>query len=490
MIKQVAALPYARRVWQIVRHSPLIAIGGVNGIMLVVSVAMSLITVRVLPKEDYGHLVYFYAGFGMLRLLMNFGLGMNISRDVAAQVRQPERLRVIVYSSVALRFIATGTVLVALGVLAAATSQPYLEYIAAAAFFASLADLIFSLITGLRITRAIGLMTAVQPISYAVMIFALTVIRQTRSEIFMLAYVVSFVLMLALGVVLVVRSGQIPAPDRQSLRLSYIFPALGFAIPVYLGTLTSQGWSSFTGGILGWRGEFEQAAEFGVAFNLISMVISISAPTLVTTFFPQVSHLFGLGNMPRLMNYIRSTFTVLIYGFIFIAVALLSFPETIVSLLFSDAYRTSAAYLMVVAPVVIFMGVTPIFTLTQIAIGRPWWSVFGLAVQLVVMMVIVLTGGAFIDPMRLSWATLISTLVGLLMQVVLLSRHLKFNFLPAGLPQMLIIALIAVIMLRALQTTIGVDLSIWHFVLGGAFTGVYWFGVMRTGDWSWLKSAT
>ena len=472
--------------WKIFQNSPLLAIGSVNTVTLFVSVFMSLLVVRVLPKEEYGHLVYFYAGFGLLRLLMNFGLGINISRSIATSVDEPERLRVIIYSTSVLSLSATIVVLILLGIIASLTDQPYMQYIAVAAIFASLADLLFAMITGLRLIQSIGLMTAMQPSSYMILTIGLILLGLIRAEQFMQAYLASYVLASILGLILVLRSRALPRFSWRSVQFRYMLTTIGLAIPVYVVTLASQGWVSFSAGTLGVLGEFQAAAEFGVVFNLIMMVVAISSPTLLTTFFPQLSHLFGNQQTTAVTDYIRRTFTMLLYSFLFVAVALFSFSETIVSLLFRDTYQPSAAYLMILAPVAIFQGLTPLFTLTLVAIGRPSRAVIGMSLQLASLVVIVWLGRNGVDATQLSWAALLSSSIGLIVQMSLVRFTLKTSIFSTHLVQIIVLALTAAVVLRYLQSMIGVQLSIWHFVLGGIFTVIYWFRIFRIGNFTWL----
>jgi O-antigen/teichoic acid export membrane protein len=490
MIKQVATFPYARRAWQVVRQSPLLAVGGINGFTVFVSVVMGLVLVRFLPKEEYGQLVFFYANFGMVRLLMNCGLGMSLSRDIAGTGRDIDRQRTIIYSNLVLSLSATLVVVLGTTAVGLVTHQHNLSYVIVAASIASLADFIFSLITGLRLTKSVGLMTAIQPLTYAVLILFLVVTQMALAIPFMLSYTIAFAMMASVGIALAVRSRQVPGFDGVRVNWQYVRGSLAFAIPAYITTLLSQGWASFSAGLLGGRGDFQAAAEFGVVFNFVSLFISISAPTLVTTFFPQISYLNGRGDKEGINRYVRSTLSMLLYAYLFVAVALIAFPDTAVDVLFGSTYQSSSSYLTIIAPVVVFMGITPVFSLTQSALGRPRRAGLGAGVQLLTLMGLVFLKGDGIDATWLSWSVLISSLVGLLTHMVLFSQTLNAPVLPANLPSLVIIALAAAFILRYLGSMIGVPLSIWHFVLGGLFTASYWFNALRTGGLLWLRSAT
>jgi O-antigen/teichoic acid export membrane protein len=460
------------------RNSPLIAISGINAVLTALSIGLSLLVVRALPKEEYGHLVYFYAGFGLLRLLMNFGLGMSMSRDIAASVHQRDRLAEVVYSTITLRLFSIVGLIGGLVVLAALTNQPYLGYIAAAGIAASVADMVFALITGLRIMRAVGWMTMAQPVMYAGITFALIVMRTISSEALMIAYAFSFVMMAGFGFYFVVRSGLVPRPKRTNFQPSYLRSILLFAVPIYLGTLASQGWSSICAGTLGTRGDFQTSAEFGVVFNLVGLVISITASTLVTTFFPQISQLHSQGKSDKLAAQIRSTVLLLAQGYLFVAIVLFAFSTTIVDVLFSDLYRSSAAYLALLSPIVLTLGLTPIFTLALVGTGRPWHSLIGVGTQLVTLTLLIFGGPDTITPERLSIAALISSAVGLVVSAALCVKTLTWVIIPTRLFAMLVIGVLAAGVLRLVDGQIGVSLSVWHVVVGVCFTLIYWVPIL------------
>lgn len=479
-----------QRIVNVLRSSPLIAVGSVNGITMVVSVVTGLVLVRFLPKEEYGQLVFFYANFGMLRLLMNCGLGMSLSRDIAGSDRDIDRKRTIIYSNLILSLLATLVVVLGTLVFGLITQQGSLSYVILAASIASLADFIFSLITGLRLTKAVGLMTAIQPLSYALLILVLVIAGMALAVPFMLSYTVAFTMMAVLGIVLIVRSGQVPGLNQARVSWRYIRQSLTFAIPAYITTLLSQGWASLSAGLLGGRGDFQAAAEFGVVFNFVSLFISISAPTLVTTFFPQVSYLHGRGDTTGINRYVRSTLSMLLYAYVFVAVALIAFPQTAVDILFGESYQSSSVYLTIVAPTVVFMGIAPVFSLTQSALGRPRRAGLGAGIQLLTLVGLVTLRGETLDATWLSWCVLISSLVGLLTHILLLSQTFSVSVFPNHLVSLIIIALVAAVVMRYLGSMIGVHLSVWHFVLGGVFTVAYWFSALKTGGLSWLRSAT
>ena len=469
-----------------IRRSPLLTIGGINAAMMILSIVMSLVTVRILPKDEYGQLVYFYALFALLRLFMNFGLGFTISRDIASAGQDLQRFKTIVSSMILVRILGTLLVSLAVSALFASTGQPYAGLILAAAAASSLADLFFSMITGLRLISAVGAMTAVQPVSYALFVLGLAASGQVVASAFMGAYVLSFAIMLLLGIAILFKAGMLSKLSLRGFDWRYTQHALIFAIPIYLSSLISQAWVSAASGWLGWHGQFEQAAEFGVSFNLVSLLVSISSPTLVTTFYPYLSYLYkNQAQQTQAIQYIRSTLTLVSYGYVFVAVAFFSFPQTAVSLLFGDLYVSSATYLMILAPAVIAIGVTPVFSFSLLAAGRAWHMLIAQCLQMGVLIGILLILPNQARPLDLAWAALMSSMLGLVVQGSIMSCSLRASFIPAGLWQMLLIGAAAALLLRSLASSIGVPLSIWHFIAGGVFALIYWLRAWKLESRTW-----
>lgn len=487
----MALTEYLQRGWQIARRSPLLAIGGVNAAMMILSVVMSLVTVRILAKAEYGQLVYFYALFAPLRLFINFGLGFTISRDIASAGQDRERLRVIGSSMVFVRIVGTLAVSLLFIALSAFTDQPYLGFILAAAVASSLADLVFAMIAGLRMVGAVGAMTAAQPVSYALFVLALAVSGQANATLLMSAYVLSFVVMLLLGLLILSRAGMIGVLSLSGLDWGYTRGALLFAVPVYASSLISQGWVSVTSGWLGWHQQFQQAAEFGVVFNLVNLIVSISSPTLITTFYPHLSYLHQQpGGTAQALRYIRSTLTLVLYGYVFVAVAFFSFPHTAVALLFGDEYISSAAYLTILAPAIIAIGATPVFSFSLLATGRAWRLLIAQGLQLIILVGILLALPYQVRSLDLAWAALLSSMIGLIVQAAMLGYTLKESVIPAGWWQILLVGIGAALLLRVLASNIGIALSIWHFIAGGAFALIYWLRVLKLEGVSWgIKSS-
>ena len=478
-----AVILWSQSVMKHLTGIPLVAIGFVNAIVVVVSLVTSLILVRSLPKENYGQLVFFYAGFGLLRLLMNLGLGLSVNRDISAAEQETARLQTIFYSMLLSRLGSIIIILTTIPLFMIIATRPFLQYIVFAAVTASLADFFHAVIAGSRNTRHIAMMTGVQPFSYALLIIVLMILRRTAPEILMFYFGISFMLMLLLGVTLVVKSGLLHLPTRSDFSIQYMRQSIGFVIPVYGATLLSQVWTSAATGVLGWLGLFQASAEFGVVFNMISIPVSVSSPTLMTTFLPQISHLYSTGKQDAIQEQIKNAVRLFTSVYVWGAILLFSFSEIILGILFGQSYVATAPYLTLLSPAPLILSALPIFTLSLVAVGRPWYSLIGLSAQLSVLLGSIFLAGNAITIGLLCWAVLLSGVAGLVVQWFLARRVLRMSLLPTRTFQLVIVGLLFALGLRLLVTSLGVIPSLWHVVIGVLFTLVYWVMVSSKHVW-------
>lgn len=466
-----------------IENSPLTSISGVNAFVMLLSVTTGLILVRLLPKVDYGQLVYFYAGVGIMRLLMNLGLGFSMSRDSATNWEDPAGLRRVVYSTATLRL---ATILVGVScaaLLSLLTAQPFLGYIVLAGVGASLADFVLAIIAGSHRSMYIGGMSLSQPILYSGIILMAFLLGQASATVFMLGYAAAFILTALFGVGMLVHAGSLGLPRLDDLQLRYLRSVILFIIPTYIATLLSQVWVTVATGILGWQGDFQASAEFGVIFNLIALSISIITPTLLTVYYPRASRLYLDKQHDALLKHIRDTILLFSSGYIWVSITLFAFADEIILILFGDAYAVTADYLITLAPQPFLTALLPIFTLTLVAIGKPIRALLGLGAEVGILIACVLLFD--VTPAMLSWAVLVSALAAVIIQGSVAARSLQANILPKGFALNLIAQIAVAWLLYQLVLGLGEQLTIWHFVLGGVFTLLYWgwFMISRRPLW-------
>jgi O-antigen/teichoic acid export membrane protein len=454
------------------RAAPLVSIGGVNALMLLVNVAASLLLIRYLPKEAYGQLVYFYAGVGLTRLLMNFGLGPYITREIAATSGDAAGLRRVVYSTLTVRAVSIALMWLAVIALNALTAQPFLFYIALAGFFASLADIVFAIVSGLRLIRGVALITIAQPVMYLALALGFMVFGQSSAELLMLLAAFSYLLMLAVGLSALRRSGQVGAPQPGDLVLRDVRKTVIGTLPIYLNTLLSQVYLSINGGALGGRGDFVGSANYGAAFNLITMVLGLSGLTLGSTFYPLISQLAAQDKRAELIQQTRGAISLVLRLYLLIAVLMAAFPETIVTVLYGVQYDRSAVYLLTLAPVAVLMGVAPIFAYVLQGLYRQGMVTLIYSAQVATLIGLLAVQGT-LSAADLAQATLIASLFGALLLIgvtVWALKALPFRWVDAAAVG---VALISALVLRQVQIAVGVELSLWHFAAGAAFLLVY-----------------
>jgi O-antigen/teichoic acid export membrane protein len=477
-----------RHVWNrssaALRAAPLLSIGGLSGLMLLLNVGISLLLVRYLPKESYGQLVYFYAGVGLTRLLMNFGLGQYISRELASVGDQPEALRRAVYSTLTIRAASIVLMWLVIVLVNAFTDQPFLFYIALTGFFASLADMALAVVSGLHLTASIALITAAQPVLYGLLAVGFMLLGQTAAELLMLLVALSYVGTAGTAVVVLIRSRRITMLQRGDLDFTFIVRIIADAIPIYAISLISQAYLSFNSGFLGAQGDFIASANYGAAFNLMIMTLGLSTTALLSIFYPRITQAAATENRPMLMQHIHDTLTLNLRVYLFIIVLLAAFPETVVSILYGTAYERSAVYLLGLAPTAAIISTASIFTQILISQRRQWLAVLGLGLQ-TLMLFIVSSPTTELTASRLVEATLVSTIFGMLLLLgctIWVLRMLPFRRRDLAV---IILAVVCTLVLRQVQFSVGTSLSIWHIVAGVVFTLVYWLSTSMGGRMPW-----
>jgi len=478
----------------------MLVIGVLNVLAVLISVATSLVLARMLPKAELGKLVYFYASFGLLRLLMNFGLGTAISRDVAASQASAaswadvashadegphlgsKNLPAIIYSTAALRVTSIVCAAALMSWTSRAIGLPFWAHVTLAAVMASMADFSFGIIAGLLSRWRVGVMTILQPVSYLGLIVGLAAVTQPTSEGVMGIYVASYAIMATVGILLVAATGLLRLPERSDLQFAHVRQTTAFAFPVYLTGVASQAWSALATGTLGWLRLFAASAELGIAFSIATIPVAVSGPTILTMFFPRASCLSGQGHVDELGTEIRAMLKWLVLGLIWVSVVLFAFAEPIVTTFFGQAYAPAARYLVVMSPLALILGALPVFTLSLVAVGRPWRALAGLIAQGVVLAATLLTAGGALTPARLSWSLLLSGLTGLVVQWSLVTLTLRAQMLPSKLLLPLLGGLSAAMILRLGAIWAGTRLSPYHLALMTTFTVVYSVAVVGRGN--------
>jgi O-antigen/teichoic acid export membrane protein len=419
-----------------------------NALILPLSLVTSIVLTRLLVKTEYGHLVYFYSGIGLLRSLMNLGLGMVLSRDVAAAWDEPDRLNRIVYSSTIVRLLSILGALLLLALVSLAAPIDFLAQMTAATVCASLADFVFAIIAGSRRTWHISLMSAFQPVAYLCLALGAVVAGALDSQTLMLLYVLSFCGMALLGVLLLVAGGRLRRPARGDMHMNYVRSAIGHAVPGYLAALSFQAWSAVVAGSFGMTGQFERSAEFGIAFTAITFSVAVSGPTAQTVFFPQASYLHGARRREELLRHIRRSAALFTSGLLWIGVLLFSFADALAAI-FGPQYAPAAPYIAALAPAAPLMGILPIFTLSLFAIGRSWRGLAGPAAMIAVLLGMLLLAGG-VTPGGMIAAVLLSAGVGVVVQMGLLSVTLGVVLVDRNVIVAFAVALALVVLLRAL----------------------------------------
>lgn len=401
--------------WARLRVTPLLSVGALNALLLPVALVTSIILARTMPKAEYGHLIYFYSGANLLRLLINLGLGTVVSRDTAASWGERERLRMVVASLTTIRLSSMGVALPVMALVGWLWPIEFWTPMVGAALAASLADFLFALVTGARRAALVAPMSACQPLIYLALALALG--GRIDSLGLMAAYCGSFLAMAALGLALLVSNDDFGQLLPGQISAAYIRSALGFAAPSYLAALSSQLWNSIVAGAFGLLGQFERSAEFGIAFSTLSMAVAVSGPTALTIFYPQASYLSSNGRGAELRSYIAQSLSLFIKGLAWAGILLCGAASIIVTL-FGDAYTAAGPHIIALAAAAPILGVQPLLTLSLFAARRPWRAVAALAIQATLLPALLIGSGG-LTPEAMIWSIYGSSLAGLIAQLIL-----------------------------------------------------------------------
>lgn len=448
---------------------PLLVISAVNALVFPLAILTSIVLARLLPKGEYGQLVYFYAGAGLLRLLMNLGLGTLLSRDVAAAAEEAGRRNVIICSMTVVRL---ASILAALPlVLGVAAIAPIdlLGPMALAAVCASLADFVFAIVAGLRRTLHIGWMSAFQPLAYLLLAGGAVALHQASAALLMQLYALSFLGMAGLGALLSASGGLLTRPGWRDIQPGYIKGAVAYVAPSYIASLTTQVWSTLVVGAFGLTGQFERSAEFGIAFSMVTLAVAITGPTVLTVFFPQASYLFGTNRHAELHRQIRQTFLLFLRGLVAIALLIAAGAPLLVGV-FGRQYASAAPLIIALAPLAPLAGLLPVATLSLFAINRPWPALIGPGVQVAVVAALV----ALVRPISattLTLAALASTGLALAVQFGVLARTLRVTLLDPGMVRAIGVAGGALLLL-ALPVALDLALA-WRSGAAGCLLALY-----------------
>lgn len=166
---------------------------------------------------------------------------------------------------------------------------------------------------------------------------------------------------------------------------------------------------------------------------------------------------------------------------VWVSVILFAFADTIMIVLFGQAYASSGSYTRVMSPLALIMGILPIFTFTLLAIGKPWRAVVGLGLQSTALGIALLVVGNNLTPSGLSVALLLSGAAGTFVQWLLTSRALGTAALARANLLFLAAGILAAPALRLGASITGTSVSPWHFAWGGGFTVLYALALTMTG---------
>jgi O-antigen/teichoic acid export membrane protein len=176
---------------------------------------------------------------------------------------------------------------------------------------------------------------------------------------------------------------------------------------------------------------------------------------------------------------LRNTLGLVTRFCVWLGVILFSFPEAIVDVLAGESYAQAATYLQLVSPLAFTSAVLPVFTMTLFAMDRPWHATLGLGSETVLLVGLVLFAGARISPIVLSFAVVLTSLVGLLVQWLLVRYALKSGLLSSGLIWTVLGGVVSSILLRyglSLATPVP---RLWQVAIGVGFSLVYWLVATR-----------
>ena len=204
-----------------------------------------------------------------------------------------------------------------------------------------------------------------------------------------------------------------------------------FAFPVILAGVASASVGYADTILLTYFKNLEEVGYYQVAIP-ISDAAGLFVGAMSIVLFPMVSELWALKKKRTVTNGIHLTIKISLLVLIPVTAIVISSPEIIISILFTDKYLPAAAPLQILTVGIVFQSLTIILFFLLKGIGRPM-----VATKAVVIMAIMnlVTNVLLIPPFGIlgaAIATAITSIVTFLITVTMTSRyiHLKLSYMP------------------------------------------------------------
>jgi O-antigen/teichoic acid export membrane protein len=237
---------------------------------------------------------------------------------------------------------------------------------------------------------------------------------------------------------------------KSSIGWACIGPSVRFVGLAYLVSVLMYVYNVAGALWLGLQQHYALVASFGVPANVAMLPAGIGHMAVVTTFYPKMCELFGLGKNNQAVRTLDAFVRGLSLGALWTSVLLALYAREILTLIYSRKYASSAAPLQVLAPLVFLLLVQTLLVSTLTALNKPARALLAYAIQIVVLAAVtwLLAAGAASPraiELRLSAAYVASAVIGTLTLWVPLRRQLSLIVLYRNLIPPLVAILMAAV---------------------------------------------
>lgn len=357
-------------------------IAGVNFFVNFVNLIIGMYLVRQFTPESYGQYTYLLTRFGLFRLLATFGMGSVITFHIAQslKIKDAQDLNQKYYSFLMIRLSIFVIIVSICSILAFLLDDHSYFLIMILLLPASIGDFNLATLQGNFITLPISFSLLAQPISFAIFAFSIVHTTPTLSSLYF-ALILSFFFYLVISTIFVWKL-DFGVIHRGSFNLALVKSSIPLFGDSFIIVILQFLFNSIILYLLGFWRLFSQTALLGVVLNLVIIPVGLIQVPVASVYQPRFARLFNPID-PSEARRLMADFLLFIFRLTVIAVFIcFAFAPTLVSMLYGKQYLESSIPLMILSPMIIFLCMQFIITITMIIIQKPRLVIPGLLIQL------------------------------------------------------------------------------------------------------------
>lgn len=353
-----------------------------NLVANVFNLLIGMYLVRQFTPDTYGQVTFLLARFGFFRLLATFGMGSLVTIQIAKGLHQQDQkeLNQSYFSYLFIRLFVTILLAISTALLSIVLEDQNYFILSILVLPASLSDFHLAILQGDTKHKPVAIALLVQPVSYAIISFALTQYRPAIVSIYT-SLIISYILSMLFGILMANRLGirwpmkgmiksQITKSFSRTLSISFTIVILQYAFSI----------SSIF--ILGSSGLYKQSAQLGVLLSLITLPVGLIQVPIASVFQPRFVKV-NLGRSPSESGKFLSNFSIFIFRITIIGTLLcFAYPTTIIYILYGNQYISSSPSLTALSPLMVILCLQYILITSMLALQRPQLAILPLVIQL------------------------------------------------------------------------------------------------------------